>query len=355
MIVRDEEEVLARCLDSVRDLVDELIIVDTGSTDGTIELAARYTDRIYTFEWIDDFAAARNFAFSKATMPYVMWLDADDYLKERDREMLRELKRTLDPEVDSVVMEYHLALDAQGNPAAMSRRNRIVKRSRGYRWYNPVHEYLLVDGNVYLTGIAVTHQRQRDHGARNLGILEKMIATDGNVEGRNILYYANELTDARRYAEAATQYRRFLDGEVDYFEDHLLACSKLAECLHHLGDKEGKLRALLQTMAYDLPRADFCCSIGYCFEERGQPEKAIYWYKLALTLERPLHHFGVLNLICWTWLPHLQLCICYGLLGELDKAYEHNEKALSYLPNDPNLRQNKLKLEQAMGKGASGS
>ena len=90
MIVRNEEDVLARCLDSVSSLVDEIIIVDTGSQDKTREIAARYTDHVYDFTWIDDFAAARNFSFSKATMDYQMWLDADDeeYIKypaERER------------------------------------------------------------------------------------------------------------------------------------------------------------------------------------------------------------------------------------------------------------------------------
>lgn len=76
MIVKNEERVLARCLESVRECMDEIIIVDTGSSDATKEIAARYTDKIYDFEWIDDFAAARNFSFSKASMDFAMWLDA---------------------------------------------------------------------------------------------------------------------------------------------------------------------------------------------------------------------------------------------------------------------------------------
>ena len=95
MIVRNEEDVLARCLDSVSSLVDEIIIVDTGSQDKTREIAARYTDHVYDFTWIDDFAAARNFSFSKATMDYQMWLDADDVMEEEDREKFLQMKNTL--------------------------------------------------------------------------------------------------------------------------------------------------------------------------------------------------------------------------------------------------------------------
>ena len=85
MIVKNEEDVLARCLDSVSDLVDEIVVVDTGSTGRTREIAGRFTNRVYDFTWIDDFAAARNYAFSLAEKDYCMWLDADDVLLDADR------------------------------------------------------------------------------------------------------------------------------------------------------------------------------------------------------------------------------------------------------------------------------
>ena len=95
MIVRNEEDVLARCLTSVADLVDEIILVDTGSSDRTKEIAARYTDRIFDFPWMDDFAAARNHAFLQATGDYCLWLDADDLLEEADRAAFRRKYRDL--------------------------------------------------------------------------------------------------------------------------------------------------------------------------------------------------------------------------------------------------------------------
>ena len=78
MIVKNEEQILQRCLDSLAGLMDEIIIVDTGSTDATKEIAAKYTDKVYDFVWIDDFSAARNFAFSKAGMEYIYSADADE-------------------------------------------------------------------------------------------------------------------------------------------------------------------------------------------------------------------------------------------------------------------------------------
>ena len=78
MIVKNEEDVLGRCLASVKDLVDEINIIDTGSTDNTKGIAKQFTERVIDFKWIHHFAAARNFSFQQATKEYILWLDADD-------------------------------------------------------------------------------------------------------------------------------------------------------------------------------------------------------------------------------------------------------------------------------------
>ena len=106
MIVKNEEKVLARCLDSLKGIWDELIIVDTGSTDGTNEIAACYTDKIYDFKWIDDFSAARNFAIEKASCDYIYVPDADEILDDDNREKFMTLKENLLPEIEIVEMRY---------------------------------------------------------------------------------------------------------------------------------------------------------------------------------------------------------------------------------------------------------
>ena len=86
MIVKNEEMHIARCLDSVAGLADEIIIIDTGSDDRTKEIASGYTSKVYSYPWKDDFSEARNYSFSKASMDYCMWLDADDILEEAGKE-----------------------------------------------------------------------------------------------------------------------------------------------------------------------------------------------------------------------------------------------------------------------------
>src|SRR5690554_5754125 len=114
MIVKNEEDVLERCLNSVKGLMDEIIIVDTGSTDKTKEIARKFTDKIYDFEWIDDFSAARNYAFQQATKEYIFWMDADDVMVEQEK--FKRLKEELSSKVDAVSMLYHIAFDEYNNP-----------------------------------------------------------------------------------------------------------------------------------------------------------------------------------------------------------------------------------------------
>lgn len=139
MIVKNEEAVLGRCLDTIHDLVDEINIIDTGSTDRTVEIAQQYTDRVFFFAWTGRFADARNESFRHATKDYILYLDADDVILDADREKLRQLKETLDPSVDSVSMYYDAGTDEFGNVTLRYRRNRLVKRSMNYRWEGDCH------------------------------------------------------------------------------------------------------------------------------------------------------------------------------------------------------------------------
>lgn len=334
-ICKNEEKTLGKCLDTVGHLVDEVIVVDTGSTDDTKRIAATYGCKIYDFEWIDDFAAARNYAFSKATSDYIFWLDADDVLLEVDREKFSKLKETLDTSVDAVSMAYALTSDVSG------RRNRLVNRKRGFRWIGAVHEYLEVWGNIIASDVVVTHNRVHKISDRNLNIFEQRWSVGLPFSPRDLYYFANELSDNKQYARAREFYQRFLDTSAGWVEDVIAACGRMSECYAAEGDMGQAVEWALRSFRYDTPRAEQCCRLGYYFLEQNRLKDAVYWYTVASQLKIPKDHMAILLQQCWTWLPHLQLAVCFDRMGDYQSAYHHNEIALSFCPNDERMLANR--------------
>lgn len=345
MIVRDEEATIGRCLESAKDLVDEIVVVDTGSLDRTKEIARRYTDKVYDFAWIDDFAAARNYVFSLATQEYVLHLDGDDVILPADRERFLALKASLDRRVDSWTMPYNLAHDENGNVTYSIRHHRLLKRSKGFRWVGAVHEYLAVSGAIADSDVAITHGKVRPATERNLRIYDKRLAAGEDFSPRDLYYYANELADHGRPGEAMTYYLRFLATKAGWLEDNIAACGRLADCCLALGDVEQHLACLYKTFSYDTPRAEICCRLGYHFLQLNLLKQAAFWYELATRLELPAGSLGAISHACWTWLPHLQLCVCYDRMGNHALACEHNERAASYAPENPHVLYNRKYFE----------
>lgn len=347
MIVKNEEEVIGRCLDSVYKLVDEINIVDTGSTDRTKEIVSNYTDRIFDFKWIDDFAAARNFSFQQATKQYILWLDADDVFLSEDQEKFNLLKNSLPTTTDAVSMNYHLSFDREGNVASQLKRYRLVKRVNDFKWIGAVHEFLSVAGNLFDSRVAVTHLPLSHDSERNLGIYQKMLASGQAFSPRDTFYYANELTDHGHFEEAIRYYDKFLDSKLGWVEDNIRACFKLADCYYNLNDKNQALDSTLRTFTYDTPRSEACCRLGYHFMEQSNNEIAIYWYSQALSCENN-ELLSFQNVSFSTWLPHLQLCVLYDRLKEYEKAYIHNEAARKFKPLDNKIISNKKYLDSIM-------
>lgn len=345
MIVKNEEQYLKKCLESVKDAVDEIVIVDTGSTDKTKDIASSFTPHVVNYVWRDDFSAARNFAFAQATSSYILWLDADDILLDEDQKKLVKLKSELDETIDAITMVYHYAFDEFGNVTTSLRRNRLVKRSCRFQWIGPVHEYLDVKGNSMHSDIIVTHTRKHAHTGRNLAIFEKRFAGEERFSPRDLYYYGNELMDNQHYQKAADIYERFIANKDGWVEDIISACFRLSEAYMHLGENKKAFQAAIHSFNYAAPRAELCCRLGSLFLMKKNMKEATYWFSLATELEKPKQHIGFVQDACWTWFPHLQLCICYYYLGDYEKSHHHNEIARKYRPTDQHVLHNKKLLE----------
>ena len=115
MIVKNEETNIRRALSWAAGIAEEQIVVDTGSTDRTVEIAREMGAKVYSFSWTDDFSAAKNFAISKASGQWIAFLDADEYLSEEDAQKLPGLLKQLSPGRTDGIMTAWVQLDSQGN------------------------------------------------------------------------------------------------------------------------------------------------------------------------------------------------------------------------------------------------
>jgi len=343
MIVKNEAEVLDDCLTCIKEICDEIIVVDTGSTDETKNIARKYTNNVYHFKWIDNFAAARNYAFSKATKDYILWLDADDILTPNEQDKFKKLKSLLPSNVDAVSMKYILQFEEYGNPEFYFRRHRLVKRINNFQWIGQVHEYLEVGGHIYESDISIVH-RKKDKtidnidNNRNLKIYESRLKKGDTFTPRDLYYFANELKDHRQYDKALFYYERFLNNKTGWMEDKIRACLNMADIYQHYKDEKSRLKALYQTFTYDIPRPEACCKLGDYFIENNSPHIAVYWYEQAIQVK--LNPQGFHYEAYSTWYPHLSLCAAYWKVNNAKQSLKHHEIVKEMRPNDPKVKYN---------------
>lgn len=354
MIVRDEETVLARCLRSIGDAVDEIIIVDTGSIDRTKEIAAQFTALLYDFPWNDDFSAARNFAFSKATGDYLMWLDADDVVSPEDAEKLHRLKATLDETpYDTIFCPYDIAFAENGKPSFYFSRERLVRNLPQAKWVGRVHEVIIPFGTIHHSNIHIQHRKtQHRPSDRNLRIYEKMRSEGILFSPREQFYYARELYEHQNYAQAAAVFQTFLQEPDAWHINQLDACRLCARCFLALEQPQAALDILLHALTLAPPSGELCCEIGNFFFQKASWQQAIFWYENALHAEKHPENGAFIEEECYGYLPCIRLCICYDRLGKWENARAYNDMAGLYRPMDAAVLQNRTYFEKRLTNAA---
>lgn len=349
LIVKNEEKVLARCLSCVSKFADEIVVVDTHSTDKTVEEARKFTDKIYTFEWCDDFSAARNFAFSKATCDYVMWLDADDVITDENCTHIRNLVQN--GGFDMAYLTYAAAFDGD-TPTYIYNRERIFLRSLKYRFSGAVHEAVSPRGRIVYSTARIDHKKvEAGNPMRNLSIYQKCISRGQCLDERSKFYYGRELMFNKMYREGAAVLENFLSGN-GWVENKIEACINLYFCYSELGDTAMAMRSLLRTFEYAKPRAQVCCILGDHFMQAGNDFAAIYWYECALACgsETELKSGGFVSLDYAEFVPCMQLCVIYDRLGDYERANAYNERAGKVKPHNAEFLSNRQYFKNKLSK-----
>jgi glycosyltransferase involved in cell wall biosynthesis len=341
MIVRDEADKLAAILSDAAGCCDELVVVDTGSTDATIDIARAAGATVFEIPWTDDFAAARNAAFDHCTSDWIMWLDADDRLPAPVQAALRELTPTLTDETDAIFAEYRL-YDTTGKQLLMRYdRERVVRRSAGLRWGGEVHEAISVPAgrSIRVSQVYVEHRPSPDEGVsnRNLKILERMVA-GGDRTPRTMFYYANELREHGRYTEAVEMYRKYIAIAVLPWERYSARVA-LTECLSALERPDDALRQAFAAIADDPSRAEAYMRAALHFYNVQAWHQAAPLFLAATAARRP--EFGFSNEADYSYQPWDYLGVCYYRLGMQQEALRTTARAIELgSPDVERLRAN---------------
>jgi glycosyltransferase involved in cell wall biosynthesis len=211
MIVRNEEMNLEACLGSAAGLTEELVVVDTGSTDRTKEIARAYGARVFDFPWCDDFSAARNASIGHATGDWIFWLDADDRLDLAGRVGLRTLFASLPDTRDGYLVRC-VSSGASGLEAMEGDHVRVFRNDPRLRFFYRVHEQvapsiLRARGTLRTTDVVIHHEGYRDRSTyrrkqeRNLALLE-LACRERPLDSFMLYYRGVAMLDLDRHAEA---------------------------------------------------------------------------------------------------------------------------------------------------------
>lgn len=358
MIVRDEEPVIGRLLKQVSPFVDEIIIVDTGSTDKTIEICESYGAKVFHFEWIDDFSAARNEALSHCTSDWIMWLDADDVLPLDSIHHLVGTKNTvLNDDLDVVYAPYHCQFDAVGNCTISVLRERLIRREANFRWNHPIHENIQIPDSAKRTqhpSLIIEHRKPDDlverSQVRNNRILEKALE---DKKSCHMLYHYAQGFFPREYQKAKTIFKECI--EYIAYDEEMVEAGQIPQnkmfydCAYYIMqcdmmDKnyDDVIQLGLEALGKECFRPQVYMVLGAAKYFQARFYDAVPFFQAALGCDVPVHIANTEQFQPWRAYDYLSLC--YTGMGQQNKAIEMATKALENSPEDRNRIVHNIKL-----------
>ncbi len=368
MIVRNEQHQLENCLKSIRPHVAQIIVVDTGSDDRTIEIAKKYADYVESYTECNDdqnrilrFDLARNRAFSHATQPWVMWIDGDDEVV--GAEHLEALVRQYDQEradgPSMVMMKYEYSRDDRGNVTMVHERERLVTPKEHFFWAGWVHEVLIPKGADMRRStdlVKIVHHRdgtpKKTEPGRNLRILRAQYEMMGDRDTRHLYYLGMECGN-NGFIDEAIKYLALHVDRSGWDDERYMAAQLIANHYMNRGDYEKAMEwALKATVIHeDWGEAYFtlakCC---YFMAQRGGDSELRWWQRTVnfaqLGLAKPTTQTALfVNPMERDLEIHRYLNLALSKTGDVKGALDSITKALMVHPNDDQLKLNKRVFE----------
>ena len=336
MIVKNEGKNLKSCLSKIVAFVDEIIIVDTGSTDNTKTIASEFTDKIYDFEWCNDFSKARNFSISKASKDWILVLDADEFVTDFFRYNVDEfINNSSNKNKVGRIQRINIMEDLSGNKKYIERVNRLFNKNY-FHYEGIIHEQIVaLDGKTYETQILdITAEHvgytkevlnRTDKLKRNIDLLEEAVKNNSEdpylyFQLGKSYYMLKDYTTSALYFEKALSFQ--LDFRFEYVED-------LVETYGYSLINSGRYsEALILENCFEVYSrfADFHFLMGLIYMNNAKFTQAVESF-----LECTKFAYSKVEGIT-TYSSYYNIGVIYDVLGFREKAIEYYEMCGDYKP-----------------------
>jgi len=378
-IIVKNEPLLEKCILSFRDYVEELVIVDTGSTDGTtIEIAKKYADIFESYTdcnnpetgLIEDFSKAREYSFSLATKQHVMWLDSDDIIvgAENLLELTNAKATDTNAEAIAFMFPYEYSYNELGQCTCLHYRERLVSDKTKFHWVNPVHEVLIPNENaktVFVTNDNVVYKHMRQYSdkplesGRNLRILRNYFEKVKDSDPRQMYYLGLECNNNGLVDEAIEHLSKYVDVS-GWDDERAMACLKLIDIYMARGEYDKGLKWAFKTVALKETWGEGYFALGkifYFLAQNNSPEEIRHWERCAyfsnLGLNLPITKTLLfINPLDRNYDIHRFFNIALNKLGDVAGALNSVNTALKSKPDDMDLLTNKKIYETWIVKNA---
>lgn len=372
MIVKNEEKNIRRALTWGKNIVCEQIVVDTGSTDSTVEIAKELGAKVYHFEWIDDFSAAKNFAIEQATGNWIAFLDADEYFLEDDAKKILPLLSRLEEErrrlkIPLIVRSALANLDDEGNTTSIATQARLFSNVRNLRYDGRIHENLMIGAKkaptafeardmlmIYHTGYSNKVYKETRKLDRNIAILRKEVEKDPeNYEAW--AYLGDSLMANRQLKEAEEVYNLVVDhmGPELIQERRDFVFCNLLKIKYNLRvmDENDILTTYYKSVEDGCLAPDAEYWVGRWMLDRGKLESGIKYLELALSRLEQYKRDG--NLDMAGSLPYIysRLFDAYRVFNRAQEAVRYGTLYLRMEPYGENVLMQMIQLFKSDAEG----
>ncbi|MEW5768503.1 MAG: glycosyltransferase [bacterium] len=347
MIVRDEEERLPKCLESVKDLVDEIIVVDTGSKDKTMEIARSFGAKLYQHPWPNSFSAARNISLSYAASDWVLILDADEWL---DQGCIPKIKKILREDKEHVGIIFAVYSET-GDGMSKLYSIRLFKNHQGFHYEGIVHNQLIINGRILTTEFRVYHSGYNlppDQAKKKLERSAKLLK-DGLKKNPDNLYYRFHLAKLYRSHEmypecikealTALNLTKTKTKTIKGKETLVMLMCDLAYSYYKLHDYREAEKVCLEAVSMCPYYPDIIMVLGFVYSKMGRTEKEIATFKKFIEVvkqreEKPRVDSLMVDTIGLVYNAYHYIGEAYLKLSRLDEAITNLKLSIEHNPQN---------------------